>query len=66
MFTTKELFSKALMIDLPWFIEKIEFDQAPGKLDVWIDFARGSELFFEDTALGISQAHISRPVPRCY
>jgi hypothetical protein len=45
MFTTKELFSKALMIELPWFIEKMEFDQTRGKLDVWIDFARGSEFF---------------------
>ena len=54
MFTTKELFSKALMIELPWFIEKMEFDQTQGKLDVWIDFARGSEFFFEDKTLGIS------------
>ena len=54
MFTTKELFSKVLMIELPWFIEKMEFDQTQGKLDVWIDFARGSEFFFEDKALGIS------------
>jgi hypothetical protein len=42
MFTTKELFSQALMIELPWFIEKMEFDQSQGKLDVWIDFARGT------------------------
>jgi hypothetical protein len=46
MFTTKELFSKALMIELPLFIEKMEFDQTQGKLDVWIDFAMGSEFFF--------------------
>ena len=54
MFSTQELFSKALMIDLPWFIERMEFDQAQGKLDIWIDFARGSEFFFEDKLLGIS------------
>jgi hypothetical protein len=54
MFTTKDLFSKALMIDLPWFIEKMEFNQPEGKLDIWIDFEEGSKFFFEDKALGIS------------
>ena len=34
MFTTKELFSKAMLIDLPWFIEKMEFHENQGKLDV--------------------------------
>jgi hypothetical protein len=33
MFTTEELFSHALMIELPWFIEKMEFNQPEGKLD---------------------------------
>jgi transposase len=32
----------------------MEFDQTQGIWDVWIDFARGSEFFFEDKALGIS------------
>ena len=54
MFTTKELFSKALMIDLPWFIENMEFDQSQGRLDVHIGFTKGSEFFFEDKSLGIS------------
>ena len=54
MFTTKELFSKALMIELPWYIDRMDFDPEKGKLDVWIDFARGSDFFFEDKSLGVS------------
>jgi transposase len=54
MFTTKDLFSKALMIDLPWFIEKMQFNQPEGKFDIWIDFEEGSKFFFEDKALGTS------------
>ncbi len=54
MFTAKQLFSKAMRIDLPWIIEQMEFDKTQGKLDVWIDFARASEFFFEDKELVIS------------
>lgn len=41
MFRTLDLFSIALMIELPWFIDKKAFDQVKGTLDVWIDFERG-------------------------
>jgi hypothetical protein len=35
MFTTKDLFSKALMINLPWFIERMEFAQPLVRLVIW-------------------------------
>jgi transposase len=54
MFTAKELFSKALMIELPWYFYRIDFEPEKSKLDIWIDFARGSEFFFEDKELGIN------------
>ena len=54
MFTAKELFSKALMIELPWYIDRMDFEPEKGKLDIWIDFAPGSEFFFEDKELGIN------------
>lgn len=54
MFGTKELFSRALMIDAPWFIDKIEFDAQEGKLNIWIDFACGSLFPFVDEELGVS------------
>ncbi len=53
MFTTKELFSKALMIELPWYIDRMDFNPEKGKLDIWIDFARGSDFLFEDKAMCI-------------
>jgi hypothetical protein len=33
MFTTEELFSHALMIELPWFSEIMEMNQPEGKSD---------------------------------
>jgi len=53
MFTQNDLFAKALLIEKPWFIEEIKFDQNAGKLEIWIDFERGSTFYFEDKELGI-------------
>jgi transposase len=47
------LFAKALMIEKPWYIDRIDFDQEKSKLDLWIDFARGSLFAFDDAGLGI-------------
>ena len=54
MFGTKELFSRALMINARWFIDKIEFDAHEGKLKIWIDFASGSLFPFVDKELDVS------------
>ena len=37
-----ELFEAALGIKSPWFIERIEFDADGKRLDVHINFERGS------------------------
>lgn len=53
MLSQKELFSKALMIESPWFIEDLKFNPAEGKLEIWINFIRGSSFFYEDADLGV-------------
>lgn len=45
MFSQKELFAKALMVEKPWFIQEVNFDPQDGKLDIWIDFEAGSVFF---------------------
>ena len=34
MLTQEELFAKALMLEKPWFVDKIQFDQVAGKLKI--------------------------------
>ncbi len=53
MLTQKDLFAKALLVEKPWFVHEINFDQAAGKLEIWIDFERGSSFYYEDKELGI-------------
>jgi transposase len=42
MFNHEELFSKALMIEEPLYVEKIEFNKDDGELHIHINFRRGS------------------------
>jgi transposase len=51
--TTEELFSQALFIKSPWFIEELKFDLSNGQLDIYIDFERGSLFDYQDEELGI-------------
>lgn len=51
--TQHELFSKALLVEKPWYVHEVSFDQGKGKLEIWIDFERGSSFYFEDKELGI-------------
>ena len=44
------------MVEKPWYVHEIQFDQQAGKLEIWIDFERGSSFYFEDIELGI-QGH---------
>jgi transposase len=53
MMTQKDLFAKALMVDKPWFVHEINFDQKAGKLEIWIDFERGSSFYYEDKELSV-------------
>ena len=38
--TQEELFAKALMVEKPWFIDRIKLDLPQGQLDIYIDFER--------------------------
>ncbi len=47
MLTQKDLFAKALLVEKPWFVHDKNFDQNAGKLEIWIDFERGSSFYYE-------------------
>lgn len=51
--TQKELFAAALMIEKPWFVQEIKLDQQEGKLEIWIDFERGAEFYYENPELDV-------------
>jgi len=38
----ESLFAKALRLELPWEIKKVEFHEGSGEIKVYIDFPRGS------------------------
>ena len=45
---TKELFQTALNVTDPWFIEDLKFDAKSKRLDIYIDFKKGSTFSFFD------------------
>lgn len=53
MFSQADLFAKALLVEAPWFVSELKFDQEKGRLDIWIDFERGSLFYYEDDTLGV-------------
>ena len=56
---TREIFSKALGgIDSPWLVTEINFDAASKRLDIKIDFTKGSTFSFEqDGVIGQYKAY---------
>jgi len=44
---TKELFEVALNVVEPWFIKDVKFDVEKKRLDIHIDFHKGSEFYYE-------------------
>ena len=44
---TQEIFQLALNINEPWFVSDLKFDSQSKKLDVYIDFKRGSTFSYE-------------------
>jgi transposase len=48
--TQEQLFSSALMVEQPWFITDIQFNSTKGRLDIYIDFERGSSFHYENPA----------------
>ena len=45
---TKELFQMALNVTDPWFVNDLKFDVESKRLDVYIDFKKGSTFSFFD------------------
>ena len=41
------------MVEKPWFVHEIQFDQNTGKLEIWINFDRGSTFYYQDKESGI-------------
>ncbi|MCP4355130.1 MAG: transposase family protein [Proteobacteria bacterium] len=41
----KKIFEAALAIQSPWYIEDVKFDLTSKRLDIYIDFKRGSSFF---------------------
>jgi transposase len=48
MFSTNQLFETALGIKTPWFINEVKFNEDEKRLDIYIDFKKGSEFYYED------------------
>ena len=55
----EQLFSEALGIVSPWYIKSVNFDSARKKLDIEVDFNRGSE--FKDDSLSTNSNDIKSP-----
>lgn len=54
----KEIFGKALGIDKPWFVTDVNFDLAAKRLDIRLDFIKGSTFSFnQDGAIGEYKAY---------
>lgn len=48
MLMMKSLFEQALSLSSPWFISNMDFDESRGRLDIHLDFVRGSH-FCDET-----------------
>ncbi|NOR70955.1 MAG: hypothetical protein GQ532_14880 [Methylomarinum sp.] len=52
-----ELFQQALHIDSPWFIKSIDFNANKKRLDIYIDFKRGSRFSDPDAGDGVVKTY---------
>ena len=50
----KKLFEQALGIEKPWFIEELNFDLESKKLDIKINFTKGTKFFYKSEEENIS------------
>jgi transposase len=53
MFSPNKLFEDALGIKSPWSIKEVKFDEKKQRLDIYIDFQKGAEFYYEDEESGI-------------
>ncbi len=44
----QELFQTALNINTPWFVTDLNFDIKSKRLDIYLDFTKGSTFSYED------------------
>ena len=51
---TQQLFEQALHIQSPWFIKDIEFEPKSKRLDIHIDFHKGSTFHYECKEVNIT------------
>ncbi len=54
MMQQKKLFKKALGIEKPWFIEDLKFDLSEKRLDIKINFEKGTKFYYESKDENIS------------
>jgi transposase len=52
-----ELFQLALGIESPWFVERTEFDEKAGRLDLYLDFEKGGVFPCPECEAGGCRAH---------
>jgi len=50
----ENIFEKALHITNPWYIKEVKFDEQSKRLDIYVDFHKGAEFFYESLEEGIS------------
>lgn len=48
MFNINQLFESALGIKTPWYIKEVIYNQNKKRLDIHIDFKKGSKFYYED------------------
>ncbi len=51
-----KVFQKALGIESPWYIKEIEFQASSNRLDVYIDFIKGSK-FMDERSGSVCKVH---------
>lgn len=44
----QELFEKALNINSPWYVKELNFNPNSKRLDIYVDFKRGSTFNYYD------------------
>jgi transposase len=54
MFSIDNLFEQALNVCKPWYITNIEFSDKEKRLDIYIDFKKGSSFFYESSEENIN------------
>jgi transposase len=61
MDNTTQIFSLALGLEKPWFIEKTEFNSAEQQLDIYLNFTRGHKFTIDDGSSRTAHDTLSRP-----